>query len=76
MIAPRFWRGLPPQPDAPTVFSRNISPRDSSSSYDLDGATVEVNGKPADVRYDRENGEIVIVGPDFTIRVKSKNPRP
>jgi len=73
----RFWRGLPVQQEAqqPTIFSRSFAGRDSTTHYEIDGASVDIDGKASDVRFDRETGEIVIVGPDFTVRIKSKNPR-
>jgi hypothetical protein len=73
----RFWR-MPPAVENAIIAGRQNANRDSvstSSHWDLDGATVELEGRATDVRFDRETGEIVIVGPDFTVRVKSKNPR-
>lgn len=71
---------LPPDTEAPVRLdlpdNRATEPDGYPAlrmSYDVGGSLVSINGRRAETYFDRRTGELVIVGPDFTVRVKPKS---
>ena len=60
------------RPDLPDNRAPSSDRQPVRMSYDVGGSLVSVEGGRAETYFDRRTGELVIVGPDFTVRVKPK----
>jgi S1-C subfamily serine protease len=58
-----------------SVEGQSLDRGSDGDKYQVGGAMVELKGRATSVQYDRSTGELVIVGPDFTVRVRPREER-